>query len=115
MVAPKGLQEPALSGENSVTRRFPIGTSQGAGLHQSGHSDSVKQETLSPGVLETGEKAVFHLVFSPVYPKVWTKESGKGRFAIFFHNHGTSISIVIKKKMKEASGGFTNATVFGGT
>lgn len=84
MVALKGLQEPALSGENSVSRRLPIGTSQGAGLHQSRLSDGVKQETLSPGGLETGERAVFHLVFSPVYPKVWAKESGKGCFAIFF-------------------------------
>lgn len=53
------------------------------GLHQSGHSDGVRQETLSPSVLETGERAVFHLVFFPVYPKVCVKESGKGHFATF--------------------------------
>ena len=46
-------------------------------------TDGVRQETLSPSVLETGERVVFHLVFSPIYQKVCVKDSGKRHFAIF--------------------------------
>lgn len=50
----------------------------------------------------------FSRVLFPAYPKVCTKESGKGR------NHSTSISIVTKRTMKklgsERPGGFSKAT-----
>ena len=96
------------------SRGSPWGLLKAPGLHQSGRSDGVKQGTLSPGVLETvrGQSSTYY--FSLYIQKFVQRSLGKS-VLLFFHNHGTSISIVIKKKMKEASGGFTNATVFGGT